>query len=119
MNPGHMHSITPKIAAEIRKARIARNWDIFELRDMLNDHFTVVEGIRRHPPFSVEALKTIEVGIPHRINSVRAAAFVAVLGKDFWAQPERKSLWQKLFGRYFPYGREHEFLSWFGLDKEE
>ena len=98
MNPGHWHLITPQIAAEIRKARCEKGWTVYDLRRELNgwlwDSTTATKIC--HQCFSDEALYRIEAGVPHRINSVRAAAFVAVLGIDFWAQPERKSLWRRL-----------------------
>ena len=108
MNPGHWHSITPKIAAEIRKARCAKGWTVFDLRRELNDWLVgeqvkelkdasaLPDDVKNRRSFSEKALYRIEAGVPHKINSVRAAAFVAVLGIDFWAQPERKSLWLRL-----------------------
>ena len=107
MNPGHWHSITPKIAAEIRKARCEKGWTIFDLRRELNrwlgKEFTVASVANTVPinpsewrghSFSDQALYKIEAGVPHKINSVRAAAFVAVLGKDFWAIEKRRHFWR-------------------------
>ena len=94
MEHGHMHTITPEIAAEIRAARVA----------MYPDPTVFCESAHEiiQKPVTLDWLARVESGAPCRINSQRARVLVRLLVRDFWAAPApapEPGFWRSVFWR--------------------
>ena len=87
-----MHTVTPEIAAAIREARVEKfGFSPGVYLNTLAGHYYPNQD-KRLAPLSVNPdwYAAIEFGTIQEINSIRAAALVAVLGVDFWETPERE-----------------------------